>query len=48
MTGTRTERQLQRTYIRTLARATDLKSVEHIKEFITYVNHRNLISIWME
>ena len=48
LTSTRTERQLQRTYVRTLACATYFKSVEHINEFVTYINHRNVIGIYKE
>ena len=36
------------TYGRTLALAAYFKSVEHIKEFGTYVNCRNLIDIYKE
>ena len=36
------------TYVRTLALATYFKSVEHIKDFFTYINYRNLIDIYEE
>ena len=34
------------TYVRTLV--TYIKSVEHIKEFVMYINYRNLIDIFRE
>ena len=36
------------TNVRTLALATYFKSVEHIKEFCTYINYRDLIDIYEE
>ena len=44
LTDTRTEEQVQRTY----ALATYFNSVEHIKEFCTYINYRNLVDIYEE